>query len=140
MNLQNNAEPDDVLLYMVVGWHALTLPQVPAELAASRSDMLAVLLAIGLDPKRSIMFHQDNVRVGAYMLKVVANLFAESRSRRTGVDIQLHDFDGHAPSHDNMEGMFNPSRDEPCHPYGACSLVWRRLKTCQTMHKWTKAL
>ncbi|KAF8909181.1 hypothetical protein CPB85DRAFT_1222197 [Mucidula mucida] len=62
VNLQNNAEPDDVLLYMVVGWHALTLPQVPAELAASRSDMLAVLLAIGLDPKRSIMFHQDNNR------------------------------------------------------------------------------
>lgn len=62
MKLQREAGPDDVLLYMVASWHALTLPQDPAQLANARNDTLAVLLAIGLDPKRSILFHQDTVR------------------------------------------------------------------------------
>ncbi|KAF7323419.1 Tryptophanyl-tRNA synthetase [Mycena chlorophos] len=55
-----NENPNDRLIFSVVGWHALTLPQNPKELAASRRDMLAVLLAVGLDPKRSIIFHQDS--------------------------------------------------------------------------------
>jgi hypothetical protein len=62
VRLQQNARPDDTLLYMVVGWHALTLPQNPKELESSRWDMLATLLAVGLDPKRSVIFHQDDVR------------------------------------------------------------------------------
>ncbi|KAH7890081.1 hypothetical protein F5I97DRAFT_1849997 [Phlebopus sp. FC_14] len=60
VKLQKSAEPDDVLLFSIVGWHALTLPQNPASLKSSRDDMLAVLLAIGIDPKRSIVFHQDH--------------------------------------------------------------------------------
>ncbi|KAJ7063692.1 hypothetical protein C8F01DRAFT_1251215 [Mycena amicta] len=55
-----NANPQDRLIFSVVGWHALTLPQNPKALAASRRDTLAVLLAIGLDPQRSIIFHQDS--------------------------------------------------------------------------------
>jgi len=61
VKLQHEAEPQDDLLYMIVGWHALTLPQNSKQLAASRWDMLATLLAIGLDPKKSIIFHQDHV-------------------------------------------------------------------------------
>jgi tryptophanyl-tRNA synthetase len=57
-----NENPQDKFIFSIVGWHALTLPQNPKELAASRRDMLAVLLAIGIDPKRSILFHQDSVR------------------------------------------------------------------------------
>ena len=63
MKLQRDAAPEDQLIYSIVGWHALTLPQDPKALSASRRDMLAVLLAVGLDPKRSIIFHQDEVRV-----------------------------------------------------------------------------
>ncbi|KAI0373144.1 tryptophanyl-tRNA synthetase [Pilatotrama ljubarskyi] len=59
VKLQREAAPDDQLIYSIVGWHALTLPQDPKALSAARSDMLAVLLAVGLDPKRSIIFHQD---------------------------------------------------------------------------------
>jgi len=62
VKLQDEAEPQDDLLYMIVGWHALTLPQDPKQLVTSRWDMLATLLAIGLDPKKSIIFHQDHVR------------------------------------------------------------------------------
>ncbi|KAF7972249.1 hypothetical protein HWV62_18558 [Athelia sp. TMB] len=57
--LQESAASEDELIFSIVGWHALTLPQDPKVLAASRRDMLATLLAIGIDPKRSIVFHQD---------------------------------------------------------------------------------
>ncbi|KAI0628811.1 tryptophanyl-tRNA synthetase [Trametes polyzona] len=60
VKLQRDAAPEDQLIYSIVGWHALTLPQNPKALSAARSDMLAVLLAVGLDPKRSIIFHQDD--------------------------------------------------------------------------------
>ncbi|KAJ7599296.1 tryptophanyl-tRNA synthetase [Mycena floridula] len=59
VTLQKNAAPEDTLLFSIVGWHALTLPQDPKQLAASRMEMLAALLAIGIDPKRAIVFHQD---------------------------------------------------------------------------------
>jgi tryptophanyl-tRNA synthetase len=62
VKLQETAALEDDLLFMIVGWHALTLPQGPKELAVARWDMLATLLAVGLDPKRSIIFHQDHVR------------------------------------------------------------------------------
>ncbi|KIY43254.1 tryptophanyl-tRNA synthetase [Fistulina hepatica ATCC 64428] len=60
VKLQETAQPHDELLFSIVGWHAMTLPQNPVELAQARRDMFAVLLAIGLDPKRSIIFHQDH--------------------------------------------------------------------------------
>ncbi|THU92997.1 tryptophanyl-tRNA synthetase [Dendrothele bispora CBS 962.96] len=61
VQLQNDAGPEDELLFSIVGWHAMTLPQKPKELMESRMDMLAVLLAIGIDPKKSIVFHQNDV-------------------------------------------------------------------------------
>jgi tryptophanyl-tRNA synthetase len=61
VKLQKTAAPEDELLFSIVGWHALTLPQDPKTLSDSRMDMLATLLAIGIDPKRSILFHQDQV-------------------------------------------------------------------------------
>ncbi|KAH7905478.1 hypothetical protein BJ138DRAFT_1175184 [Hygrophoropsis aurantiaca] len=60
VKLQKSSAPEDELLFSIVGWHALTLPQDPAALLAARRDMLAVILAIGIDPNRSIVFHQDH--------------------------------------------------------------------------------
>ena len=62
VKLQRDAAPEDQLIYSIVGWHALTLPQDPKALSVARRDMLAVLLAVGLDPSRSVIFHQDEVR------------------------------------------------------------------------------
>jgi len=59
VKLQRDAKPDDRLIFSIVGWHALTLPQDPQALRTARREMMAVLLAIGLDPTRSIIFHQD---------------------------------------------------------------------------------
>jgi hypothetical protein len=61
VRLQRTASPGDTLLFSVVGWHALTLPQDPERLRVCRREMIAVLLAVGIDPARSVVFHQDQV-------------------------------------------------------------------------------
>ncbi|POY74428.1 hypothetical protein BMF94_2622 [Rhodotorula taiwanensis] len=53
----------DSLFFSVVGLHALTVPQVPAQLRQERRDMFAVLIALGLDDPAggAVVFHQDQV-------------------------------------------------------------------------------
>jgi tryptophanyl-tRNA synthetase len=48
-------------IYCVVDLHALTVPQVPAELRAHIRELAATLLACGIDPTRSILFAQSTV-------------------------------------------------------------------------------
>ena len=48
-------------LYCVVDLHAITQWQDPKELAAQTREMAASLLACGIDPARSILFHQSAV-------------------------------------------------------------------------------
>ncbi|KAG8695935.1 Tryptophan--tRNA ligase, mitochondrial, partial [Ceratobasidium sp. 394] len=61
VSLQRNAAPNDRLFFSIVGLHALTLPQDPVKLRRERLDLLATLLAVGLDPRRSVIFCQDQV-------------------------------------------------------------------------------
>ncbi|KUI59305.1 Tryptophan--tRNA ligase, mitochondrial [Cytospora mali] len=60
VRLQNEAAPDTKLLYSVVDLHAITVPQKAAELRAWRREMLAALLAVGLDPERSTISYQSS--------------------------------------------------------------------------------
>lgn len=62
VKLQREAHAEDELIFSIVGWHSLTLPQDPLALRAARREMLAALLAIGLDPQRATIFHQDEAR------------------------------------------------------------------------------
>jgi tryptophanyl-tRNA synthetase len=48
-------------LYCVVDLHAITVFQDPKELANQTREMAASLLACGIDPARSILFHQSAV-------------------------------------------------------------------------------
>lgn len=61
VKLQNEAPPEDDIIISIVGWHALTLPQNPRDLAVSRTNMLATLLAFGINPNRVVLFHQEDV-------------------------------------------------------------------------------
>ncbi|QRW00856.1 tryptophanyl-tRNA synthetase [Ceratobasidium sp. AG-Ba] len=61
VKLQRTSAPNDRLYFSIVGLHALTLPQDPVKLRRERLDVLATLLAVGLDPKRSVLFCQDQV-------------------------------------------------------------------------------
>ena len=48
-------------IYCIVDEHAITLPQDPKELRAHILDVAALYLAIGIDPKKSIIFVQSDV-------------------------------------------------------------------------------
>jgi hypothetical protein len=62
VKLQDSAEPSTKLLYSVVDLHAITVPQEPSRLRQHKREVLATLLAIGLQPERSILFYQSSVR------------------------------------------------------------------------------
>lgn len=102
VKLQNNAQAGDELFFSVVGWHALTLPQNPQELAVCRRDSVAALLAVGIDPNRSILFHQDQVSV---LAKTHTVLISDKGSCTygTSMDPWLYNPGGQTASHDYVE-------------------------------------
>ena len=57
VSLQSEAE----CFFMVADLHAITMPQNPAELRDRTVGTAALLLAIGIDPKRSVFFLQSRV-------------------------------------------------------------------------------
>jgi len=61
VTLEKNAHADDTLLFSIADLHAITVKQDPAQLARWRKEMFASLLAIGLDPQRSVVFEQNAV-------------------------------------------------------------------------------
>jgi tryptophanyl-tRNA synthetase len=108
VKLQRDAAPDDQLLFSIVGWHALTMPQDPKTLSIGRTDMLAALLAIGLNPDRCIIFHQDHVRYYFHPpYGTVLNQVTESAPYRIGMDIELHFLCWETSQNDDMEGAYD---------------------------------
>lgn len=61
VKLQDTASPGTKLLYSIVDLHAITTPQDPLQLKQWKREGIATLLAIGLDPERSILFYQSSV-------------------------------------------------------------------------------
>ncbi|PNY23889.1 Tryptophan-tRNA ligase, mitochondrial [Tolypocladium capitatum] len=59
--VQLQQQPDTRLIYSIVDLHAITTPQAPEKLKGWKRETLAALLAIGIDPDRSILFHQSSV-------------------------------------------------------------------------------
>ena len=57
-----DAAPPSQGIYCVVDLHAITVPYEPDRLRESTYDTFALLLAAGLDPERSIVFRQSDVR------------------------------------------------------------------------------
>ncbi|KAA1475812.1 tryptophanyl-tRNA synthetase [Dentipellis sp. KUC8613] len=82
VKLQRNAAPEDELLFSVVGWHALTLPQDPKALQQARMDMMALLLAVGIDPKRSTVFHQDHIQNHTELAWILSCITPTGKLRR----------------------------------------------------------
>ncbi|KAL1641642.1 Tryptophan--tRNA ligase, mitochondrial [Diplodia intermedia] len=70
--LQNEAAPSTTLLFSIVDLHAITLRQDPRQLRQWRKEMLASLLAVGLDPKRSIIFNQSAVPAHSELMWILS--------------------------------------------------------------------
>lgn len=91
-------------IYCVVDLHAITVPQVPAELRRSIIEVTAAYLACGLDPKQSIIFNQSQVAEHAelaWVFNCVARLgwlnrmtqFKEKAGKdRENVAVGLYDY------------------------------------------------
>ena len=62
VRLQDEAEASGgQSLYFLADLHALSQPHDPAELSAATREMVATLVACGLDPERCILFNQAQV-------------------------------------------------------------------------------
>jgi tryptophanyl-tRNA synthetase len=62
-------------IYCVVDLHAITQPQDPKELARQTRELAASLLACGIDPGKSLLFHQSAVHVRlAWVFTCVARM------------------------------------------------------------------
>ena len=54
-------QEDHECIYCVVDMHSITLPQDPKELRKHILDVAAIYMAVGVDPKKSIVFVQSEV-------------------------------------------------------------------------------
>ncbi|KAF2490417.1 tryptophanyl-tRNA synthetase [Lophium mytilinum] len=72
VKLQDEAAPESTLLYSVVDLHAITVAQDPARLRQWRKEMFASLIAVGLDPKRSIIFCQSAVPAHSELMWILS--------------------------------------------------------------------
>ncbi|PGH27927.1 tryptophan-tRNA ligase [Polytolypa hystricis UAMH7299] len=89
----SSRSPDDAkLIFSIVDLHALTVPQDPVLLRQWRMEMLAVLLAVGLDPRRCVLFFQSAVPAHAelmWILSTVSSMGYLSRMTQWKSKLQL---------------------------------------------------
>jgi tryptophanyl-tRNA synthetase len=72
VEMQENPEKENI--FCIVDLHALTVPQDPKLLRARTLELMALFLAVGLDPEKSLLFVQSHVTVhaeGCWLLNCV---------------------------------------------------------------------
>src|SRR3954451_1565057 len=69
-------------VFCIVDLHALTLPTNPAELRANTITMANTLLAAGIDPERSILFVQGDVKEHAELCWLLDSVTQYGELRR----------------------------------------------------------
>jgi len=90
-------------IYAIADLHALTVPQVPAELRQRTYESMAMLMAIGIDPKKSVLYVQSHVpahteltwllNCNAYMGELSRMTQYKDKSERQGKNIRVALFD-----------------------------------------------
>lgn len=90
VTLQDEAE----CIYCIVDEHAITVPQDPKELRKHSLDVAALYMAVGLDPKKCIIFLQSEVSGHAELGWVLAcNSYTGELSRMTQFKQKSHGAD-----------------------------------------------
>ncbi|KAG8415187.1 Tryptophan--tRNA ligase, mitochondrial, variant 2 [Metarhizium acridum] len=72
VQLQHHEPKDTKLIYSIVDLHAITTPQSPEKLKQWKRESLAALLAVGIDPERSILFYQSSVPAHSELMWILA--------------------------------------------------------------------
>ena len=84
-------QEDNECIYCVVDMHAITVPQDPKELHKHILDVAALYMAIGIDPKKSIIFVQSDVPGHAELNWVLTcNSYTGELSRMTQFKSKSH--------------------------------------------------
>lgn len=77
-------QADNECIYCIVDMHAITVPQDPKELKSHILDVAALYMAIGVDPKKSIVFVQSDVKQHAELGWILnCNTYMGELSRMT---------------------------------------------------------
>ena len=77
-------QDEDECIYCIVDLHSITVPQDPAELRKHILDVAALYIAVGLDPKKSIIFVQSDVSGHAELSWILTcNSYTGELSRMT---------------------------------------------------------
>ena len=69
-------------IYCVVDLHAITVPQDPATFPADRHDAAKVLLAMGVDPTRSLLYYQSRVPQHAELSWILSTIASTGQLSR----------------------------------------------------------
>jgi tryptophanyl-tRNA synthetase len=69
-------------IFCIVDLHAITLPYSPADLRRRNLELAGVLLAAGIDPERSILFIQSDVREHSELAWILGTLATFGELRR----------------------------------------------------------
>ena len=67
VKLQNDLCKDYNFLYAVMDMHAITVRQVPADLRRRTMETVAIYMACGIDPEKSLLFVQSHVPAHAQL-------------------------------------------------------------------------
>lgn len=107
LDLQKNAPSNASIYLSIVGLHAITMPQSPEALTISRRNMLASLLACGVDPDRTCVYMQEDVRDTPLGVSgAMADAAVGQRAHRVELDVEPHHTRGQAAEDDYLEGKF----------------------------------
>lgn len=71
VKLQDTVPSGTKLIYSIVDLHAITVPQDPLRLRRHKREVLATLIAIGINPERSILFYQSSVRWHSFHVRIL---------------------------------------------------------------------
>ncbi|KAI0013938.1 hypothetical protein F4779DRAFT_613220 [Xylariaceae sp. FL0662B] len=91
--LQDSAGEGDRLFFSIVDLHAITTPRNAFQLRTHKRELLATLLAIGLDPDRSTLFFQSSVPAHTelmWILSCTASMGYLSRMTQWKSKLQMH--------------------------------------------------
>jgi tryptophanyl-tRNA synthetase len=72
VDIQSSALPTAKLIFSIVDLHAITQRQDAETLRRCKKEMLAAILAIGINPKRSILFEQSKVMQHAELMWILS--------------------------------------------------------------------
>ncbi len=87
VQLQDEAD----CVYCIVDMHAITLPKDPAQLREATKNVAALYMAVGIDPKKSILFVQSDVHEHAELSWVLTcNSYTGELSRMTQFKMKSH--------------------------------------------------